>query len=83
MRAVSVFLLMVLRIHAVLYGRDHLAPKHLVVSFYDGPNNLTTPKLLDALRTHAVRATFFVVGVNVDNPRGNLPHVGTVPSVCW
>ena len=52
---------------ALVRGRDHLAAKHVVVSFDDGPNNTTTPKLLDTLRANQVRATFFVVGVNVDN----------------
>lgn len=65
---IIVFCLFILPTHTILRGRDHLAPKHLVVSFDDGPNNTTTPNLLDTLRTNNVRATFFVVGVNVDNP---------------
>ena len=58
----------VLPTRALVRGRDHLAAKNVVVSFDDGPNNTTTPKLLDTLRANRVRATFFVVGVNVDNP---------------
>lgn len=53
---------------ALVTGKDHLAPKQLVLSFDDGPNNTTTPLLLRALREHGVRATFFVVGANLDNP---------------
>ena len=52
---------------ALVTGKDHLAPKQLVLSFDDGPNNITTPLLLRALREHGVRATFFVVGANLDN----------------
>lgn len=61
------FCLLILPAHAIIQGRNHLTSKHLVVSFDDGPNNVTTPKLLDTLRSNNVRATFFVVGVNVDN----------------
>ena len=34
----------------------------LVLSFDDGPNPLTTPKILDVLDRQHVRATFFVIG---------------------
>ena len=44
-----------------------LGDMELVVSFDDGPNNETTPILLDTLREHGVHATFFQVGVNIDN----------------
>mmetsp|Transcript_45906 Transcript_45906/g.49534 ORF Transcript_45906/g.49534 Transcript_45906/m.49534 type:complete len:611 (+) Transcript_45906:348-2180(+) len=44
-----------------------LPPKTIILSFDDGPNNTTTPLLLDALRAADVRASFFVVGVNIDN----------------
>jgi peptidoglycan/xylan/chitin deacetylase (PgdA/CDA1 family) len=35
--------------------------KKLVLTFDDGPNPLYTPKLLDVLKVHKVKATFFVV----------------------
>ena len=58
---------LVFQSYALVTGKDHLAPKQLVVSFDDGPNNITTPLLLRALRENHVRATFFVVGANLDN----------------
>ena len=39
-----------------------LAPKELVLTFDDGPNPEHTPKILDALDAHCIKATFFVVG---------------------
>ena len=45
-----------------------LPHKHLILSFDDGPNNITTPKLLDTLKKENVKATFFMVGANIDNP---------------
>ena len=52
---------------SILYGRTHLPHKHVVVSFDDGPNNITTPKLLDTLLKYNIKATFFMVGANIDN----------------
>jgi hypothetical protein len=47
---------------------SNLGDHEIVVSFDDGPNNVTTPILLDTLKRHGVHATFFQVGVNVNNP---------------
>ena len=47
-------------------GRE-MAANTFVISFDDGPNNTTTPLLLDALKKHDVKAFFNLVGVNVDN----------------
>tara|TARA_A100001015_G_C14977403_1_gene707901 strand:- start:444 stop:1280 length:837 start_codon:yes stop_codon:yes gene_type:complete len=44
-----------------------LPSKHIVISFDDGPNNVTTPLLLDTLKKENVKASFFMVGVNIDN----------------
>jgi len=49
-------------------GRKHfpvtlpLRPREVVLTFDDGPWPGTTPRVLDALRTECVRATFFIVG---------------------
>lgn len=43
----------------------------LAFTFDDGPEILTTPRLLDMLDAHHVHATFFVVGHRID---GDAPH---------
>jgi peptidoglycan-N-acetylglucosamine deacetylase len=43
-----------------------LSPKELVLTFDDGPWPTTTPKVLDALKRECVRATFFLLGRNVE-----------------
>ncbi|MDB4931502.1 MAG: deacetylase, partial [Myxococcaceae bacterium] len=43
----------------------------LAFTFDDGPEIVTTPRLLDLLDAHRVRATFFVVGHRID---GDEPH---------
>jgi len=49
-------------------GRKHfpqtlpLAPKEVVLTFDDGPEPGTTPRVLDALRRECVRASFFLLG---------------------
>ncbi len=40
------------------------------LTFDDGPSADTTPRLLDYLKELGVRATFFVVGRNIENARG-------------
>lgn len=48
-----------------IFGRALIAPaRHgeLALTFDDGPNPAWTPRLLDALAAHDVRATFFMVG---------------------
>ncbi len=53
-------------------GRKHfpttlpLRAKELVLTFDDGPWPGTTPKVLDALKHECVRATFFLLGKNVE-----------------
>lgn len=39
-----------------------LHPKEIVFTFDDGPNPEHTPKILDVLDRHCIKATFFVVG---------------------
>jgi peptidoglycan-N-acetylglucosamine deacetylase len=49
-------------------GRKHfpqtlpLAPKEVVLTFDDGPEPSTTPRILDALKRECVRASFFLLG---------------------
>jgi peptidoglycan/xylan/chitin deacetylase (PgdA/CDA1 family) len=48
-----------------IFGPTLIAPPHpgeLALTFDDGPNPVWTPRLLDLLANHDVRATFFLVG---------------------
>ena len=48
-----------------IFGRALIAPPRpgeLALTFDDGPNPACTPRLLDLLAAHDVRATFFMVG---------------------
>src|ERR1039457_1000625 len=48
-----------------LFGSALIAPPRpgeLALTFDDGPNPVWTPRLLDLLASHDVRATFFLVG---------------------
>src|SRR5262245_13512562 len=38
------------------------SPRKLAITFDDGPNPSLTPKLLDLLEKHNVKATFFAIG---------------------
>ena len=38
----------------------------IAITFDDGPDNEYTPKILDILREHGVRATFFLIGHSVE-----------------
>ena len=41
-------------------------PNHVALTFDDGPNNFSTPVILDYLKAYNINATFFVVGNMVD-----------------
>jgi peptidoglycan/xylan/chitin deacetylase (PgdA/CDA1 family) len=47
----------------------HVSGPYLALTFDDGPSAKLTPKLLDLLAAHHVKATFFVIGQNaIDHP---------------
>ena len=46
------------------------AGKVLCLTFDDGPDPRYTPQILDILRSHGVRATFFIIGANADQNIG-------------
>lgn len=46
-----------------LFWKDNFK-KHVALTFDDGPHPVVTPKVLDTLKQHHVKATFFVTGEN-------------------
>jgi peptidoglycan-N-acetylglucosamine deacetylase len=56
-----------------IFGRVVIAgddPTELALTYDDGPNPAATPKLLDVLAKHEVKATFFLIGKHVrEQPR--------------
>ena len=55
-----------------IFGRTLIAPRRpreLALTYDDGPNPAWTPRLLDLLAEHDVRATFFMVGKFVKTER--------------
>jgi peptidoglycan/xylan/chitin deacetylase (PgdA/CDA1 family) len=53
----------------VTYNAVHVEGPYVAMTFDDGPNATLTPKLLDLLAAHHMKATFFVVGQNAaDHP---------------
>ena len=59
----------------VHYGASHrgaknfLKPKEVVLTFDDGPNLSTTPRVLKHLKRHCTKATFFMVGRMATNAK--------------
>jgi peptidoglycan/xylan/chitin deacetylase (PgdA/CDA1 family) len=45
---------------------ENTATKLVALSFDDGPNDITTPKVLDILEEFKVPASFFVIGQNIN-----------------
>src|SRR5215467_9291126 len=80
-----------------IFGRTirHTADsRKLAITFDDGPNPAITPKLLDLLDQHHVRATFFAIGrfaracpqlLKEVHARGHLlaNHTETHPNLMW
>ena len=42
-----------------------MGTKYAALTFDDGPNTVTTPKVLEVLKKHGVKASFFLVGDNI------------------
>src|SRR5881409_2540097 len=50
---------------SITFNSVHVDGPHIAMTFDDGPSATLTPKLLDLLAAHHIRATFFVIGENV------------------
>jgi|SRR5262245_25016344 len=49
----------------ITFNSVHLDGPYIAMTFDDGPSATLTPKLLDLLAAHHIKATFFVIGENV------------------
>jgi peptidoglycan/xylan/chitin deacetylase (PgdA/CDA1 family) len=58
----------------VLYQGDG-ASRQIALTFDDGPHPQDTPRLLDVLRKHQVRATFHLVGKSVEQHPALVRHI--------
>lgn len=55
----------------VFIGSEFDPRKLVALTFDDGPNEIYTPQILDILKKHDVKATFFALGQHVDE----FPHI--------
>ncbi|MBE7534245.1 MAG: polysaccharide deacetylase family protein [Anaerolineales bacterium] len=53
--------------HPDILWRGDPSRREIALTFDDGPHPRDTPKVLDALEKHEVRATFFLIGKDVEN----------------
>src|SRR5213595_2751145 len=49
----------------ITFSSVHVDGPYIAITFDDGPSATLTPKLLDLLAAHHIKATFFVIGENV------------------
>ncbi|MDB4652756.1 polysaccharide deacetylase family protein [Akkermansiaceae bacterium] len=56
---------------AVTHSRGLSQQPYVAMTFDDGPHPQNTPRLLDILRARNIKATFYVIGSNVDR----YPHI--------
>src|ERR1700730_8573443 len=49
----------------ITFNWVHVDGPYIAMTFDDGPSATLTPKLLDILAAHHIKATFFVIGENV------------------
>src|SRR6195256_5046182 len=53
----------------ITFNSVHVDGPYIAMTFDDGPSATLTPKLLDLLAAHHIKATFFVIGENAaDHP---------------
>ena len=62
-----------------VYSSNSKSNNKIALTFDDGPHPKITPKILDLLSKYGIKATFFVIGVNIDNypePLGRIVSEG-------
>jgi peptidoglycan/xylan/chitin deacetylase (PgdA/CDA1 family) len=59
------------------YNSCNVEGMSIAITFDDGPNAELTPKLLDMLKERGIKATFFVVGRNVEEYPGIVARMAT------
>ncbi len=52
---------------ANIFSKNTAAGKKIALTFDDGPHPIFTPKILEILERYGIRATFFVIGQNIEN----------------
>jgi peptidoglycan/xylan/chitin deacetylase (PgdA/CDA1 family) len=50
---------------SITFNSVHVDGPYIAMTFDDGPSATLTPKLLDLLAAHHIKATFFVIGENI------------------
>lgn len=50
----------------ITFSRVSISQPYIAITFDDGPHPKNTPRLLDMLRERNIKATFYVIGRNVD-----------------
>lgn len=54
--------------NAVYHVKQQEDAKNIALTFDDGPHQILSPKLLDALKTRAAKVTFFVMVSSIFTP---------------
>jgi peptidoglycan/xylan/chitin deacetylase (PgdA/CDA1 family) len=57
------------------HGKTGASGRRIALTFDDGPDPRTTPRILDSLREHDLKATFFVLGRHVKERPGLLRRI--------
>ncbi len=58
----TVFSTIFIRVFSIGITKKGQVPNRIAITFDDGPDPVYTPRLLDVLKKHNVKATFFLVG---------------------
>ena len=66
-RLLSLALLPLIMLSCTCTSNRESAPMLIALSFDDGPNDVTTPQVLDILEEFQVPASFFVIGQNIND----------------